>query len=84
LTLVRTPDRIAVTIVVTEPPSRRESVPIKLAFAVDSIDALRPVFVQWGGLVDPSATQWAFRGRTHCDGVDPEGNVLQLVEPIVP
>jgi predicted enzyme related to lactoylglutathione lyase len=84
LTLVRTPDRIAAAIVVTEPPSRRESVPIKLAFAVDSIDALRPVFVQGGGLVDPSATQWAFRGRTYCDGVDPEGNVVQLVEPMAP
>ena len=57
---------------------------VKSAAVVDSIDALRPVFVQGGGLVDPSATQWAFRGRTHCDGVDPEGNVLQLVEPIAP
>ena len=53
LSLVTTPDRIAATIVLTEPPLRRENVPIKLAFAVDSIEAVRPLFVELGGLVDP-------------------------------
>jgi hypothetical protein len=54
--------------------------PIKLVFAVDSIEALRPLLVEWGGLVDPPDTQWTFRSGTHCDGIDPEGNVVQLVE----
>jgi predicted enzyme related to lactoylglutathione lyase len=84
LSLVTTPARIAATIVLTEPPSRRENVPIKLAFAVDGIEAVRPLFVELGGLVDPPETQWTFRGGIHCDGVDPEGNVVQLVQLIGP
>lgn len=82
LTLVRTPDPVAETIVMTVPPSRRENVPIKLGFAAVNIDALRPIFLELGGVVDPPETQWAFRGAIHCDGIDPEGNVLQLVQLI--
>jgi predicted enzyme related to lactoylglutathione lyase len=82
LSLVKTPDRIAATIALTEPPLRRQHVPIKLAFAVDSIETVRPLFVELGGLVDPPETQWTFRGGIHCDGVDPEGNVVQLLQVI--
>jgi predicted enzyme related to lactoylglutathione lyase len=80
LSLVRVPEQIAATIVVSVPPARREEVPIKLAFTVDSIDVLRTLFAEFGGVVDPATSQWEFRGGMHCDGVDPEGNVLQLVE----
>jgi predicted enzyme related to lactoylglutathione lyase len=82
LSLVTVPERVAGAIVLSVPPSRREEVPIKLAFAVDSIEVLRPVFAELGGVVDPATTQWEFRGRTHCDAVDPEGNVIQLVQPV--
>jgi predicted enzyme related to lactoylglutathione lyase len=80
LSLVRVPEQIAATIAVSVPPARREEVPIKLAFTVDSIDVLRTLFAEFGGVVDPATSQWEFRGGIHCDGVDPEGNVLQLVE----
>src|SRR5580658_6169016 len=82
LSLVAVSERIAAAIVLSVPASRREGVPIKLAFVVDSIEALRPVFAEQGGAVDPAATQWEFRGGIHCDAVDPEGNVIQLVQPI--
>jgi predicted enzyme related to lactoylglutathione lyase len=80
LSLVRMPEQIAAAIVVSVPPLRREEVPIKLAFMVESIDVLRTVLAEFGGVVDPTTSQWEFRGGIHCDGVDPEGNVLQLVE----
>ncbi len=80
LSLVRVPERIAATIAVSVPPSRREGVPIKLAFGVDSIDVLRTLLAEFGGVVDPVTSQWEFGGGIHCDGVDPEGNVLQLVQ----
>jgi predicted enzyme related to lactoylglutathione lyase len=82
LSLVTVPERIASTIVVSVPPSRREHVPIKLAFVVDSIEPLRPLFAELGGVVDPALTQWEFRGGIHCNAVDPEGNVIQLVQPV--
>ena len=83
LSLVTVPERLAAAIVLSVPPSRREGVPIKLAFAVDSIEALRPLLTELGGVVDPATSQWEFRGGIHCDGVDPEGNVLQLVQPMI-
>jgi predicted enzyme related to lactoylglutathione lyase len=80
LSLVRVPEQIAAAIVVSVPPSRRKGVPIKLAFVVVSIDSLRTLVADFGGVVDPATSQWEFRGGIHCDAVDPEGNVLQLVQ----
>jgi hypothetical protein len=82
LSLVAVPDHIAATIHISVPPVRRDEVPIKLAFSVGSIEDLRLMVAEMGGLVDPSTTEWEFRGSTHCDGVDPEGNVIQLLEPV--
>jgi predicted enzyme related to lactoylglutathione lyase len=62
----------------TRPPVRREQTPIKLTFDVPSIDEVRPVIDGLGGSVDPAAGEWEFRGFRHIDGLDPEGNVLQL------
>ena len=64
----------------SEPATRRSRTPIKLTFDVDSIDAVRPLIRQHGGQVDPAAAQWSFRESVRCDGVDPEGNVFQLVQ----
>jgi predicted enzyme related to lactoylglutathione lyase len=80
LSLVTVPDQMAATIVVSFPPVRREEVPTKLVFLVDSIDVLRTLFAEFGAVVDPATSQWEFRGGIHGDGVDPEGNVRQLVE----
>lgn len=33
-----------------------------------------------GGNVDPEAAEWMFHRARRCAAVDPEGNVIQLVE----
>ena len=81
LSLVAVPKRLAATIHLSVPPSRRDQVPVKLAFAVASIVGLRPLVAELGGSVDPTNAQWEFRDSIHVDGVDPEGNVIQLLEP---
>lgn len=63
------------------PPVRRSQTPIKLAFEVDSIEAVRSLAADLGGQVEPPESAWTFRNATHCDSVDPEGNVVQLIEP---
>lgn len=63
------------------PSARRENTPIKLVFTVDTLEPLRPVIETLGGTLDQAATAWEFRGVLHCDGTDPEGNVLQWREP---
>jgi predicted enzyme related to lactoylglutathione lyase len=83
LSLVVVADRVAAAFEIPVPPIRREAVPIKLGFRVESIGDSRPVVVEMGGLVDPISTEWDFRDSRHCDGVDPEGNVFELLEDIV-
>ena len=82
LSLVVVPDSVAATLDLSVPPARRTTVPIKLAFPVSSIRDLRPVVLDFGGQVDPSSAEWEYRGFRHCDGVDPEGNVIELREPL--
>jgi len=82
LSLVVVPDAVAATLQASVPPARREGTPVKLTFGVPSIDDLRPVMARLGGQVDPGETQWEFRGLTHCDCLDPEGNVVQMTEPL--
>jgi predicted enzyme related to lactoylglutathione lyase len=84
LSLVKVPDAIAATIDVETPPRRRISTPIKLAFEVPSIERARSIAVALGGQVDPPTTEWSHGGVIHCDGTDPEGNVIQLVSLEVP
>jgi hypothetical protein len=51
--------------------------PVKLAFGVTDIDALRPTIARLGGDTDG---EWRFGDALHCDCVDPEGNVVQLIQ----
>jgi catechol 2,3-dioxygenase-like lactoylglutathione lyase family enzyme len=81
LTLVQVPAEVARDIALTDPPVRREETPIKLIFDVASIERLRAAMP---GAVDPADTEWEYGGFRHCDGVDPEGNVLQLRERVAP
>ena len=76
------PDAIATTIHIAVPPRRRAEAAIKLAFEVPSIDDLRARVAALGGHVDSTTTEWEFRGFRRCDGLDPEGNVIQLLETI--
>jgi hypothetical protein len=68
------------TIELSLPARRRTEVPIKLAFPVGSIDDVRVRAGAFGGLVDPPDTHWLFGGLRRCDGVDPEENVIQLLD----
>jgi len=82
LALVQISEMLAAKIRLSVPPARREGAPIKLAFEVSSIEQSRSTIVGLGGEVDRASTQWVFRGFVHCDGVDPEGNVVQLKERV--
>lgn len=66
------------------PPARRRETPVKLAFSVPEIEDVRRLALELGGVVDPAASTWQFRDSLHCDLVDPEGNVVQLVQPLRP
>jgi predicted enzyme related to lactoylglutathione lyase len=61
---------------------RRSDVPVKLAFEVGSIDRAAGSIEGFGGTV--AQTSWNFAGYRRRDAVDPEGNVIQLLEPLVP
>jgi predicted enzyme related to lactoylglutathione lyase len=78
LTLVTAPEAIAAAFATTRPPQRRADTPVKLAFAVGSIEGLQPVVTATGGELDPTESAWRFRGHLHFDCLDPEGNVIQL------
>lgn len=67
------PEHIAKDIVLTNPPTAREETPIKLVFEVLDIEVASIHLINHGAaMFEPSA--WG-----SCDGVDPEGNVFQIV-----
>lgn len=80
-TLVQMPPHIADSVVVRQPPERREDTPIKLVFNVASLDVARADVTALGGEMNPPSRQWPWQGRIVCDGHDPEGNVFQLSMP---
>jgi predicted enzyme related to lactoylglutathione lyase len=82
LSLVRVADHLAAAIVIAAPPIRREHSPIKLAFDVADLDRVGSLVVAAGGQIDPADAVWQFHGRLHLDCLDPEGNVLQLRQPL--
>jgi predicted enzyme related to lactoylglutathione lyase len=59
--------------------SRRSHNPLKIAFEVPSIEAAAARAAELGGSLDER--RWNFGGLDRRDAVDPEGNVIQLVEP---
>jgi catechol 2,3-dioxygenase-like lactoylglutathione lyase family enzyme len=72
LALHAIPAAVAAGIVIETPPRVREGSPVKLSFAVADVAAERTRLVAEGVVmreVRPGS----------CDGVDPEGNVFQLV-----
>lgn len=77
VTLVRSADATPSAV----PAARRSETAIKLTVEVDSLVTARERITAAGGTVEPASTQWSFRGATHCDAVDPEGNVIGLIEP---
>ena len=31
-------------------------------------------------MIDPAEREWSFQGYVRCDGHDPEGNVIQVIQ----
>jgi len=65
---------------VAVPPVRRAAAAFKPVFFVPSISRLRGVAESHGGSLEPVTQEWTFQGMTVCDGLDPEGNVVQFRE----
>lgn len=80
LTVVRIRPDIAETIDIATPPVPRSETPVKLVFTVAGLEAARPVAVAHGGDLEPADAAWTWHGLRRLDGVDPEGNVVQLCE----
>lgn len=75
------PAAIAASISITAPPAPREDVPVKLFFAVDDLARVRAQIAALGGSLAPETREWEARGFRACDGLDPEGNVIQFRAP---
>ena len=82
LSLVVVPEAVAATIELTTPPHPRDGTPIKLSFEVSSIPGVAQLVTEAGGWIEPGERHWRFREWRHVDCLDPEGNVLQLREPL--
>jgi len=61
-------------------PIRRATAAFKPVFFVPSISRLRDVAKAHGGVMEPTDKEWSFNGTAVCDGLDPEGNVIQFRE----
>lgn len=64
----------------TSPPRRRSQVAVKLCFTVQNLNAIRSVIADAGGQFDEHV--WTFGGYHRCDAVDPEGNIIQVLQPL--
>lgn len=71
------PAHIAATFTIATPPERREEASVKLCLPLANIAEARRVAARLGGVLDPADREWEFEDRRVCDGVDPEGNVVQ-------
>ncbi|HVT10506.1 MAG TPA: VOC family protein [Polyangia bacterium] len=81
LRLHRLPPTIARGLELTTPPALRSQTPVKLVFEVASLAAARELARAHGGQVLAEEHEWADGGARVCDGADPEGNVVQFVQP---
>jgi predicted enzyme related to lactoylglutathione lyase len=75
------PAAIAKTIHIATPPALREDTPLKPAFRVPDLEAVRAAALATGGSLKPPKKAWQIRGETVLDGCDPEGNVVQFKGP---
>src|SRR5262245_14988370 len=82
LTLVTMPEAVRVALVIADPPTRRTETPIKLTFDVAGLEHAASTIAASGGATDPLESVWDFRGHRHLDAMDPEGNVVQLRQPL--
>jgi predicted enzyme related to lactoylglutathione lyase len=73
LALHAIPAGIAQGIVIADPPRARSETPIKLVFQTADVEAAREHLKAHGAVMSEPRSSGA------CDGVDPEGNVFQIV-----
>ncbi|MFN8670285.1 MAG: VOC family protein [Gemmatimonadaceae bacterium] len=66
------------------PPAPREDAYLKPFFPVDSILEARARAHALGGALRPEGSEWEGRGFRACEGVDADGNVIQLREAAPP
>ena len=59
---------------------RRSEASIKPVFRVASIEAARAAAASAGGSINAARHEWRFGAHRVCDGLDPDGNVIQLRE----
>jgi catechol 2,3-dioxygenase-like lactoylglutathione lyase family enzyme len=81
LHLVTVRPAVAATIELSDPPHRRAATPLKPVFEVAGIEPLRERIGELGGRLDPPERGRSFGGALRLDSVDPEGNVIQLLQP---
>lgn len=62
------------------PWPRRSDSAVKPVFIVTSIGDARAAASNVGGLINATRHEWQFGDYRVCDGLDPEGNVIQLRE----
>lgn len=74
LALHAIPPTIAAGIEIADPPRARANTPIKLVFEVPDLETAR-AHLTAHGVVLSEPFNWGA-----CDGLDPEGNVFQIVE----
>ena len=75
------PAEYAGDITITQPPQLREDTPFKPVFTVADLAAVRLAAQATGGGLQDASRAWPWRGGTRLDGHDPEGNVVQFVQP---
>jgi hypothetical protein len=81
LSFVRVPPHVAAAYPLDDPVQRRTENPVKLVLPVASLAAARAAAPGLGGSVDPDDRAWDWDDGRHVDAVDPEGNVVGLLEP---
>ena len=80
LVVHRIPGNGATTVENGEPILRHATAAFKPVFFVPSIANVRLLAQTHGGVMEPIEMEWSFNGVPVCDGVDPEGNVIQFRE----
>jgi catechol 2,3-dioxygenase-like lactoylglutathione lyase family enzyme len=80
LVVHKIPGDRAATVEIAVPPVRRATAAFKPVFFVPSIASVRVVAEANGGVMEPVDKEWSFNGVMVCDGLDPEGNVIQFRE----
>jgi predicted enzyme related to lactoylglutathione lyase len=68
---------------ITVPPKVRHDTAVKLMFPVPSIALARTAAASLGGSMAPVSKEFQARNFRACDGVDPEGNVIQFRQTAV-